>query len=141
MKNYRKVIEQIAAAGLDVYSCRDPQGVTLLVNKQKKRIYICSYAADVTPSLLSIGPVLLNPESKQPRNMGSEYGVFINEDDETAQTHFRGFMESVIADIELKRAYASSFTFPLNHSTKCGVRLSFFTKKNKILWFLIDRSP
>lgn len=54
----------------------------------------------MTPSLLSIGPVLLNPQSKQPRNMGSEYGVFINEDDETAQAHFRGFMESVIADIE-----------------------------------------
>ena len=100
MKNYRKVIEQIAAAGLDAYPCRDPQGVTLLVNKQKKRIYICSYAADMTPSLLSIGPVLLNPENGQPRNIGSEYGVFINEDDETAQTHFRGFMESVIADIE-----------------------------------------
>lgn len=100
MKNYRKVIEQIAAAGLDAYPCKDPQWVALLVNKQKKRIYICSYAADMTPSLLSIGPVLLNPENGQPRNMGSEYGVFINEDDKSAQTHFRGFMESVIADIE-----------------------------------------
>lgn len=100
MKNYRKVIEQIAAAGLDAYPCKDPQGVTLLVNKQKKRIYICSYVADMTPSLLSIGPILLNPENGQPRNMGSEYGIFINENDKTAQTHFRGFMESVIADIE-----------------------------------------
>lgn len=100
MKNYRKVIEQIAAAGLDAYPCRDPQGATLLVNKQKKRIYICFYVTDATPSLLSIGPVLLNPENGQPRNIGSEYGVFINEDDKSAQTHFRGFMESVIADIE-----------------------------------------
>lgn len=33
MKDYRKFIEQIAAAGLDAYSCKDPQGVTLLVNK------------------------------------------------------------------------------------------------------------
>lgn len=100
MKNYRNIIEQIVAAGLDAYPCRDPQGATLLVNKQKKRIYICFYATDTIPSLLSIGPVLLNPENGQPRDMGSEYGIFINENDKTAQAHFRGFMKSVIADIE-----------------------------------------
>lgn len=113
MKTYQKIIEQFVAAGLDTYLCEETSwsNVTFLVDKQTKRLYVCSHVTDVIPSLISIGPVLLNSENGQPRYMGSEYGIFVNEKAETTQAHLRSFIESVIADIE--KTHKDDPAFPL----------------------------
>ena len=113
MKNYQEIIKQFVAAGLDAYPCEETSWsrVTFLADKQTKRLYVCSYVTDVIPSLLSIGPVLLNPENGQPRYAGSEYGIFVNEKTETGQAHFRSFIESVMADTE--KTHKDDPAFPL----------------------------